>query len=288
MLILESICLYQMTTEHNCKTCNEPLRGAYCHVCGEKRLMPSDRSFKVWLQETLSNFVQFDGKVIKTLVALITRPVRLASDYFEGRRRPYLRMINLFFIANLLYFLTPGLQTFKTSLYVQMNDQPYSAYVLRVVENYLEREELDINEFKQVYDAKTLEVSKLMLVLLVVLLGFVVYLLFAKQLYLSDALNLALQFWSAYILMFILPFSLVIVVGRATGSLQWLSSNLFSELTLSIATFAFSGVYLWLILRRFSKSIWLHFGKIVAILASFFFVFVVYRAVLFLITWLLV
>lgn len=273
-----------MTDTACCKNCGEPLKGSFCYKCGEKRLTDEDRSVSHWFQDTLSQIVQLDGKVIRAISSMIYRPAKLASQYHEGVRKPYLKMANLFLIANLLYFLTPGLQTFKTSLRVQVNQQLYSDYAERVVDHYLERNDTSFEELEKAYNTKTTEVSKLLLILLVLLLGLSIHAVFFKQMFLADAFNLALQFWSAYIIMFILPFSILILINQNVVSLGKAADFLFSEWVLSGATLLFSGIYLWEILRKFSKRWWHHLLRLLVILASFIVIFTLYRVVLFLIT----
>lgn len=273
-----------MSNTSRCKNCDEPLQGQYCHKCGEKKLSLRDRSVTHWFQDTLSQFIQLDGKLIRTVTSMVARPGTLARNYYEGVRVPYLKFVNLFLIANLLYFLTPGIQTFKSSLRIQAYQQLYSPYVLDIIDHYQETNEASFEELEVVYNSKTAEVSKLIMILLVLLLGVVIYAFFYKQMFLTDAFNLALQFWSAYIILFILPFSAVIIINQNIVSLGRVGEVIFSEWVLSSATLLFSGLYLWQILRRFSQKWWHHLIRLTLITASFVIIFTVYRAVLFLAT----
>lgn len=277
-----------MTKIDYCKNCGEALHGPYCHKCGEKRLSHQDRSVSYWFQDTFSQAIQLDGKVIKTVASMIFRPAKLANEYHEGKRKPYFKMANLFLIANLIYFLTPGLQTFKTPLNIQTSMQLYSGYAQHVVDRYLETNDVSLEELERAYYTKTTEVSKLLLILLVLLLGQFIYAVLFNTMYLSDAFNLALQFWSAYIIMFILPCSLLILIDSRIFSLGAIGQVIFSEWVLSTATLIFSGFYLWSILSKFSQKWWHHLLRVLLILASFLLIFTMYRMVLFFVTMLFV
>uniref|UniRef100_UPI0040482333 DUF3667 domain-containing protein n=1 Tax=Roseivirga sp. TaxID=1964215 RepID=UPI0040482333 len=268
----------------DCRNCGAYLQGEYCHVCGEKVLTPEDKAFSRWLKDVLTNLVQFDGKFFKSLVALLSRPSVLAEDYFQGRRKPYLKIINLFFIANLLYFVLPSFDTFKTNLEFQMNSQVYSGYATESVESYLLTNDLDIEEFRILFDAKTAEVSKLILVALAPFLGFLIFLLHRKKVYLTDGFNLALQFWAAYLLLYLIPFSLLIYLANwwfgDMPFMRWVNSDFF----LSMISLVFSAIYFWHMLKWLSDKITLRIIKIFLLLLSFVPIIIVYRALLFFIT----
>ncbi|PIQ49289.1 MAG: hypothetical protein COW03_05690 [Cytophagales bacterium CG12_big_fil_rev_8_21_14_0_65_40_12] len=268
----------------HCRNCGGKLQGEYCHVCGEKVLKPEDKAFSRWLKDVLTNLVQFDGKFFKSLVALSSKPGVLAEDYFQGKRKPYLKIINLFFIANLLYFVLPSFDTFKTNLEFQMNSQVYSGYVTESVEKYLLSNDLDIEEFRILFNTKTAEVSKLILVALAPFLGFLIFLLHRKKLYLTDGFNLALQFWAAYILLYLIPFSLIIYSANS-----WFGDVPFmrlvnSDFFLSMIALVFSAIYFWHMLKWLSDKITLRIIKIFLLLLSFVPIIIVYRALLFYIT----
>ena len=277
-----------MTGNSCCKNCGAPLKGSYCHLCGEKRLTIQDRSVSHWFKDTLSQVTQLDGKVIRTIISMMANPARLSNNYQEGIRKPYLKMANLFLIANLLYFLIPGLQTFKTPLRIQANEQVYSVLVERIVDRYMSVTGESFETLEVVYDQKTTEVSKLLLILLVLLLGLSIYGVFFRQMYLSDAFNVALQFWSAYIIMFILPSSLLILIHSRLFSFGAISQVVFSEWFLSGGTLLFSAVYLWKTLSTFSRKWWHHLLRMSFIILSFFVIFTFYRLILFLVTMLVI
>ena len=191
--------------ERYCQTCGTHLKGKYCHNCGEKYLEPEDKSVKKWIGHLFSDIWMLDGKLLRTLKGLLLFPGRLAQDYTKGKRVPYLKPLNLFLLINLVYFLSPTLDTFTTQLYTQMHGLPHSPMVERTVEGYLADEGITFEELAPVYDKKTNEVSKLIIIVLAPLLGLVVYGLFFKQgIYLSDGFNLALQFWAFFLLIFMI------------------------------------------------------------------------------------
>ena len=121
-------------TNRQCQSCGTELHGKFCHVCGEKALGPEDKSARKWLSTVFADLSMVDGKLFRTLKGLLFSPGRLAKDYAVGRRVKYLKPLNLFLMANLVYFLIPTFDTFTTRLYTQMRGLPYSPLVERTME----------------------------------------------------------------------------------------------------------------------------------------------------------
>ncbi len=267
-----------------CKSCGTPLQGVYCHVCGEKVLMPQDKALKNWLNEVVSNVIQLDGKFIRSFADLVFRPHQMAQNYFEGKRKPYLKAINLFLVANLLYFLLPSFETFKTSLSVQMNLQFYSDYATSQVNDYLLSNEMDLQSFELKYNAKTTEVSKLILIVLAPFLGLFIYMLYSKRIYLTDGFNLALQFWASFILLCVTPFYFL-----ASAIKMWFEETRFYEFFITDAFLTgvmllFAAVYLWFLLKWLKEKTILKILKILLLVMSFAPIFIIYRGLLFMLT----
>lgn len=92
-----------------CITCNTELKGDYCYKCGEKKIIPAkDYSLIGFIEDAFEGLMHLDSKVIKTFWLLISRPGLLAMEYNRGRRKPYMKPIQLFLVATLLfYFVFP-------------------------------------------------------------------------------------------------------------------------------------------------------------------------------------
>ena len=88
-----------------CVTCAQPIAGKFCAHCGEKRVEPADHTLKRFFEHLLVVFTNADGKVFLTLRLLLRRPGQLTADYLRGRRKPYIPPLQLFLIANLIFFL---------------------------------------------------------------------------------------------------------------------------------------------------------------------------------------
>jgi hypothetical protein len=275
-------------TNDNCKTCGSVLQGAYCHVCGEKRLSQEDKSARRWLGEVFSNLWMLDGKLLVSLKRLLVQPGRFAMDYIQGVRKPYVKPLNLFLIFNLIYFMTPGFNTFKTNLRTQMVGLPYSPLVENVITKQYEPDSMEFEAYRVAYNAKTNEVSKLIIILLAPLLGTLLYALFrSRGIFLSDGFNLALQFWASFICVFLVILPLVTRSAYyLLGSERLAGVNM--DIPLTVIMIILSGGYLYAQFSWAERKKTLLSAKVLLVLISFLPLIFIYRFILFWITYWLV
>jgi hypothetical protein len=86
-----------------CRNCGAEAPGAYCPACGQETTveMPTARKF---LRDAAGRYVALDGRLWRTLQALLFRPGFLTREYFAGRRRRYIRPGRLFLVLSLAAF----------------------------------------------------------------------------------------------------------------------------------------------------------------------------------------
>ena len=61
------------------------------------------------MREAAGRYVALDGRLWRTLFALVARPGFLTLEYFAGRRRRYIRPARLFLVLYLVLFAVIGL-----------------------------------------------------------------------------------------------------------------------------------------------------------------------------------
>lgn len=86
-----------------CASCGHPFAGRFCSDCGEERLDFHTLSVRHFLTHSLQEIFELDGKIWRTLRALLFRPGFLATEYFAGRRRLYVNPFRLLITAAILY-----------------------------------------------------------------------------------------------------------------------------------------------------------------------------------------
>src|SRR5438067_10513117 len=104
----------------SCPNCGEALVGDYCHRCGEKHLEGRDLSVRHFLHEAAQELTSVEhSKLFHTLLALLVRPGLLTNEWIAGRRKRYLKPLNL------------CLGVFAVSLFAYSVYRPVSMYDLR-------------------------------------------------------------------------------------------------------------------------------------------------------------
>src|SRR5262245_51644825 len=89
-----------------CSSCAQPLSGRYCSQCGEEALDRNKLTVRHFVAHTLLHEgLHLDGKIWRTLRALLFRPGFLSAEYGAGRRRPYVNPVRLLITAIIVYAL---------------------------------------------------------------------------------------------------------------------------------------------------------------------------------------
>ena len=93
---------------HACRNCGAHATGHYCANCGQETRVALP-TFGAFMREAAGRYVALDGRLWRTLFALVARPGFLTLEYFSGRRRRYIRPARLFLVLYLLLFAVIGL-----------------------------------------------------------------------------------------------------------------------------------------------------------------------------------
>jgi hypothetical protein len=233
-----------------CKVCSNTFHGRYCNVCGEKVSEPYERSFLNFLDSLLNAFTFLDGKFIKSLTLLITRPGQLSRNIADGLRVPYMKMVSLFFVANFFYFLFPVFDTYNSSLNTQLNYLgQHSVRAKEIVISHIKANSITIEDFQRSYHEKSTNLSKLLIVFLVLMLsGILMIVNYSRTTYFFDHLLFALEVYSFQLLinLVLLANGFVFLIKGATHfGLDWsviLSDKVFSTIgQITICFFIFCG-----------------------------------------------
>lgn len=225
-----------------CKVCNHVFTGRYCNICGEKITEPYEKSFLNFLDSLLNAFTFLDGKFLKSIHLLLTKPGQLSRNIADGKRVPYMKMVNLFFVANFFYFLFPTYDSFNSSLYTQMNLMgQHSETVTRIVEERMTADQIGLEEFRIIYQRESGNLSKLFLVLLVVVFSLALSMInYSEKIFYFDHLLFSFELYSFNIMFIILVLGWLAVsifgLARAFG-LDW--SIIISDRYFSLVAYSF-------------------------------------------------
>ncbi|MBP9082358.1 MAG: DUF3667 domain-containing protein [Bacteroidia bacterium] len=241
---------FDMKLTRTCKVCENTFSGRYCNLCGEKVTEPEERSILNFLDHLLNAFTFLDGKFIKSLKLLLTKPGQLSWNIAEGIRVPYMKMISLFFVANFFYFLFPVYDTYNSTLKTQMNDLgAHSHRATEIVNEHLKNHTMTMPEFQEMYQDKSTNLSKMLIVLLVLMLSVILMVVhYQGKKYFYDHLLFALEFYSFQLLVNLVVLANIfywVIQGAAYFGMDWkflFSGNIFSIIsTITICYFLFRG-----------------------------------------------
>ncbi len=180
--------------EHICKSCGNQFTGFYCNLCGEKVIVPQDRSFRAFLGSILIALTLADSKFLRTLWLMVKNPGFISKQFAEGRRVKYLKPLSVFFVLNLIYFLVPSIQLFNASLRTQLNSFHGKLAVQPVANKMTELGFSDVNSFSLIYDQKTTGLAKMLVILFAILASLPLNLLYrSRNRYFTDHVGLSVE-----------------------------------------------------------------------------------------------
>lgn len=86
-----------------CLNCGAELAGRWCSQCGQKEVDPRPTVHEL-AHEALHELAHVDGKLIRTIRLLLTKPGQLTREFLEGKRARSVTPIRLYLICSLLFF----------------------------------------------------------------------------------------------------------------------------------------------------------------------------------------
>ena len=248
------------TTTWICATCGQEAYENFCAHCGEKRREDHDFSLKHVLAEAAEAFFHVDSKIFLTLKTLVKRPGKLTSDFFLGRRKPYMSPLQTFFVCNLLFFvLQPltGLEILAPPLRVFESNDFIGKTATRLVDRRLTKEHLSrtnpeqFKEFTERFDRVAhLQAKSLILVLAPMLAIALAILNFGRKRYFSEHIIFSLHayaWWLLWLLANLVILALVVVLPLLAG---WHINLQYFDYAATSLEFGRLGVYLFFASRR--------------------------------------
>ena len=95
----------------HCLNCGHPLdlSDKYCPNCSQANSTKKLTLFD-YLEEFLSNILEYDSKLFQTLTALLLKPGKITREYIQGKRLSYTNPFRFLFSLAFIYFLLMGLE----------------------------------------------------------------------------------------------------------------------------------------------------------------------------------
>lgn len=92
-----------MTPPSPCPNCGEPAGDGYCPACGQEQDV-DPRSLWRLLRESLEDALALEGRLPRTLGALVFQPGRLTEEWRRGRRGSWMHPFRLYLVCSLTFF----------------------------------------------------------------------------------------------------------------------------------------------------------------------------------------
>ena len=105
----------------HCHNCGADAPGNYCPNCGQETQIALPSAF-AFLRDAAGRYIRFDGRMWRSLGALLFRPGFLTREYLAGRRRRYVRPARLFVALSIVFFAVLRLSSGSTNFVVVHSD----------------------------------------------------------------------------------------------------------------------------------------------------------------------
>src|SRR5436190_12990301 len=180
--------------EKECKSCGHKFVGNYCPACGEKVLGKEDRSFRTFLNNIFLALTLADSRFVKGLWLMVSRPGFLSREFAEGRKVKYIKPLSIFFLLNLVYFLSPVIQVFNASLRTQINSFQGKLVMQSVAVKMTRMGIHDVGAFSVLYDQKTAGFAKMMVIVFVIIASLPLNIIYrSRNRYFIDHVGLSVE-----------------------------------------------------------------------------------------------
>lgn len=232
-----------------CPSCHTPFEGPYCHACGERRLSTKDHNLNALLSEFFGETLFYDNKLFRSLWKCLIKPGEYLKHYLSGRRKAYLRPIQVFIIANALFFIIPAYNTFTTPFSIQTRSFVYSNTAKQQAAELQSAKGLSDEEFREKYDQHTSSISKSLIFLFVIMIGMSVWVInrgSGAQSDIISSFNLSLLYCSFLLLIILMVVPLILFVLRPYIPIieHLLKDAVYSSIILFVTgTYLFAALY---------------------------------------------
>lgn len=157
------------TGKWTCPGCGRRRASAYCPACGEEPLRPRDLKVDDLATRIFGALSNIDGKLTRSFRALLLRPGALTELYVAGQRRPWLGPLQLFLIANALFFAVQSwthLAIFSSPLDSHLHNQDWQELARGLTAARLEARGETLAAFAPVFDRAALLNAKALIILM--------------------------------------------------------------------------------------------------------------------------
>jgi hypothetical protein len=269
-----------------CPNCATARTTPFCPGCGERPIAAIDLSLKGIAAQLMKTVAGLDGRLLRSVRALLRHPGSLTLAYAEGRRKPFIGPFQLFLLANVVFFAVQSLthtRVFSSSLDSHLHHQDWSALAQELVGRHLVAANTTLDRFAPLFDrAVVLHAKSLVIAMAVPFALLLPVAFFASRRPFSIHVAFALHLYAFLLLLFCLALGIAAVdVAFGGGGLASASiDNLLTALILVGST-----VYLYLASGRvYGVAGWSRVARSLLLAVAVGVIVVGYRFAIFLVT----
>ncbi|HEV7902359.1 MAG TPA: DUF3667 domain-containing protein [Pyrinomonadaceae bacterium] len=237
-----------------CPNCGAQFSGRYCSNCGERRVAGEDYSLGRFLHEAFNILTSVESNLFRSFAALLTRPGRLTAEYFRGRRKSYLKPLQLFVFCNVIFFFAHsylGFNSLTTPLYVHLNMLPHSRLARHLVDSELRARNLTYEQYRPRFDAAIEGQAKTLVIVMVPLYALLLQAFYWRtRRYYVEHLVFSLHFFAFLLLLLAGLHALMFVGWRIRRVFGFDLSSLQNDDFATLLMLSLCGTYLFFALRR--------------------------------------
>lgn len=207
-----------------CVSCGAEFTGQFCGDCGEKVIDRKDYSILAFLREAFEAITTIDNKVFRSLKYLLIKPGFLTQEYFIGRRKRYLKPIQLFLLVNIAFFVfftAVGLNPFAQPLdmVLKYDNTFFPKLAKRMVNAKIQKEGIDKETYAQKFNARTSVISKTLLIVDIPLYAVLLLLFFRRQRrFYVQHLAFSCHVFTVYLIMAMVIIGVCLLLVKTTGN----------------------------------------------------------------------
>ena len=154
-----------------CPACGEPSLLNYCAACGERRFDPEHLTLRHFARESVAQVSNLDSTFVRSFRSLIARAGELSAAYLSGRRKLFLRPLQIFLLCNVTFFFVEGTigrsNIFSTPLQTHLYGVPYRTLTQRLVMERTAQRGITPLEYERSFNAIVERQSKTLVILMV-------------------------------------------------------------------------------------------------------------------------
>jgi len=225
-----------------CPNCATALSTPFCPGCGERPIGAIDLSLRGIAAQLAKTIAGVDGRVLRSVRALLLRPGSLTLAYAEGRRKPFIGPFQLFLLANVVFFAVQSLthtRVFSSSLDSHLHHQDWSALAQQLVGDRLAAALTTLDRFAPLFDrAVVLHAKSLVIAMAVPFALLLPVVFFSSRRPFSIHVAFALHLYAFLLLLFCVALGIAALdVASGGGGLASASiDNLLTAIILACST----------------------------------------------------